>query len=114
MRGCQPGWTRSLFRGGSCSLLQPRLFLFGGHCAFLQGLGEALPGGTLLLAPGCLGGLAAIEREGRLTAVEQGAELLAGDLEEGGEAAKLALAQAGQLDQAVLELFPDIDAQAQA
>src|SRR5579883_2993508 len=99
---------------GENSLFQPRLFIFGGHRALLQRFGEALSGGTLLLAPGRLGGLAAIEREGRLTAVEQGAELLAGDLEEGCESAKLALAQAGQFDQPVLELFPDIDAQAQA
>src|SRR5581483_11138191 len=94
--------------------LQPRPLILNCHCTLLQRLGKALPGSTLLLTTGRLGGLTAVERESGLAAVEQGAKLLAGDLKEGGQAMELALTQAGQLDQPVLELFPDINAQAQA
>src|SRR5579885_405986 len=57
--------------------------------------------------------LAAIEREGGLAVSEQAAELGGVDLEKAGEALHLALAQAGKVDQAFLEFFPDIDAETQ-
>src|SRR5579875_2864728 len=97
------------------SLFQPELLLLLRHAAFLDGFGEALFLLALLfLLSRRLVRLATIERERGLAVGEQGAELFRANLEEAGEAFKLALAQACQFDGPILELFPHIDAQAQA
>src|SRR5579885_1123885 len=96
-------------------LFQPELLFLLRHAALLDGLGEALfLLVVLFLAARRLTRLAAVERQGGLAVAEQGGELVRADLEEAGEAFKLALAQAGQFDDAILELFPHIHAQAQA
>src|SRR5579884_1073392 len=96
-------------------LFQPELLFLLRHAAFLDSLGETLfLLVVLFLAARRLARLAAIERHGGLAVAEQRAKLLRADLEEAGEAFKLALAQARQFDDAILELFPHIDAQAQA
>src|SRR5437588_803622 len=106
-------WHICSQNGWFCCSLQPETFFLFAHLAFFNSFGETLLLRTLLAASSAAG-LAAVEGQGGLAVVQHGAELLAADTEEGGEAFELAFAKAYQFDSAILEFFPHIDAKSQS
>src|SRR5438874_12837448 len=79
-------------------ILQPEAFFLFAHRAFLDGLGEGLFLGALLLAACGVTCLTAIEGQGWLAVVQHAAELFCGDLRVFGHAVELSLNTADELD----------------